>query len=231
MSPMEASCAGFTLVEAATAIAVIVILSGIVAPLVARNISSAQVSRARSDIQLIAAVISSQIKDTGTRPMNNVNGNFGTGEGDYYFFSDQAGIPCQDLRRSWPYLGDTENNPWQSFLMLFGGLDTSTLQPWPNPSDLFFGEGTPVNRYREFAWKGPYLALDSCRKLDPWGGRYYILGYNQNGQLGNTPIWVISCGPDHRIATGSNPVSTSAGLPSTWTTAGYSADDLAVRAN
>lgn len=222
---------GFTLVEAAVALSVVFILSGIFVPLVVRNLQDARITRARNDLQLIAAAVASQYKDTGTRPMNNVNGNFGTGEADYYFFSEQSGIQCGDLRRAWPYIGDTENNPWQTFLMLFAGLDTSTFLPWPNASELFFGEGTTVNKYREFSWKGPYLALDACRKKDPWGGRYYVLGYNANGQLNNTPIWVISCGPDHRINTTNNPVATSLGLPKFWTYTGLSADDVAVRVN
>lgn len=222
---------GFTLVEAAVAIAVVAILAGIVVPLAVRGMRDAQVGRARNDLQVIAGAVAAQLKDTGVRPNNNVNGNFGTGEGDSYFFSTQSGVVCSDLQRSWPYLGDTENNPWQTFLMLFGGLDTTSLQPWPNPSQLFFGESTLRNKDSEFAWKGPYLAVDACQKTDPWGGRYYILGYNANGQARGTPIWVISAGPDHRINTAMNPVATSQGLPLVWTFTGLSEDDLAVRVN
>jgi prepilin-type N-terminal cleavage/methylation domain-containing protein len=222
---------GFTLVEAVVAVAVAVILAGTLIPLAVNTLRSSQVTRARNDIQVVASALASQLKDTGVRPTSNVNGAFGTGEGDSYFFSTQAGIICPDLRRNWSYGGDTENNPWQVFLMLFGGLDTDTLSPWPNATQLFYGETTTRNRYTEFAWKGPYLGIDACQKTDPWGGRYYILGYNANGQTFNTPIWVISAGPDHRIQTSVNPVATSQGLPKVWTLVGLSADDIAVRVN
>ena len=59
---------GFTLIEAAVAIAVVAILSGIIAPLVVKNIKDSQVARARNDVQIIAGAIGSQYKDTGSRP-------------------------------------------------------------------------------------------------------------------------------------------------------------------
>lgn len=59
---------GFTLIEAAVAIAVIAILSGIIVPLVVKNIRDSQQARAKNDVQVIAAALASQLKDTGNRP-------------------------------------------------------------------------------------------------------------------------------------------------------------------
>jgi hypothetical protein len=72
-----------------------------------------------------------------------------------------------------------------------------------------------------------------ANKSNPWGGRYYIFGYNQTGQANNTPIWVVCPGPDNAIDTTLNPVATSVGLKQTWTTTPgtLSADDIAVRVN
>ena len=59
---------GFTLIEAAVAIAVVAILSGIVIPLVVKNMRDSQIARAKNDVQVIAAAIAAQLKDTGVRP-------------------------------------------------------------------------------------------------------------------------------------------------------------------
>ena len=59
---------GFTLIEAAVAIAVVAILSGIIVPLVVKNLQDSQVARAKNDVQVIAGAVASQIKDTGGRP-------------------------------------------------------------------------------------------------------------------------------------------------------------------
>lgn len=228
MAPRGEIPKGFTLVEAAVALAVVVILAGLAIPLVIKNLEDSRVTRARNDLQVIAGAVATLLKDTGTRPMNDCPGEFGTGEGDAYFFSNLEGLSCADLNVSTRY-GASESARWMVFRMLLGGRNVVTGAMWPNPSEMFYGVGTSLNARTEVGWKGPYLGLDMCAKRDPWGGRYYILGLNENGQRTGSPIWVVSAGPDHRIQLSVNPAPASATLPKTWTYTGYSQDDLALR--
>jgi prepilin-type N-terminal cleavage/methylation domain-containing protein len=210
---------GFTLIEAAVAIAVVAILSGIIVPLVIKNIGDSQTARAKNDVQVIAAAVAAQYKDLGARP-HAASGTGATGVGDAIW-----GSPTGTAATNAPALG---NN--QTFLQLFagmtGGVASVTLATAAQDNQLW---GTTAGA--EFSWKGPYLGWDVADKANPWGGKYYIFGYDANGQTNNTPIWVVCPGPDNTINTAVNPVANAVGLPQSWSTAGTSADDIAVRVN
>ncbi len=207
---------GFTLIEAAVAIAVVAILSGIIVPLVVKNLQDSQNARAKNDIQVIAAAIASELKDTGSRPTKaGTAGSDGTGVTDSNWVSGSGTAPTNVTATS------TTNN---TFLQIFAGLNGSLAAS--APQSLF---GTTAGN--EFSYKGPYLAADVCQKTDPWGHTYCIFGYNANGQTNNSPIWVVCSGPDGTVNTTANAVSTSAGLPAVWTFSGTSADDIVVRVN
>jgi prepilin-type N-terminal cleavage/methylation domain-containing protein len=203
---------GFTLIEAAVAIAVVAILSGIIVPLVVKNLRDSQRARGLNDIQVLAAAVASQIKDTGTRPWQGIGAGtvaWGSGTTPTTLAPTNATVAAAN-----------------SFVALFAGASTNALQ------NIFgFPAGTTVNA--EFAYKGPYLATDVAQKTDPWGRSYLILGYNQTGRTNNTPIYIVSAGPNGSIApnnwnTGMGPAN------GTWNLAaagGLSADDLMVRVN
>ncbi len=217
---------GFTLIEAAVAIAVVAILSGIVVPLVVKNLNDSRVARAKNDIQVIAAAIASQLKDTARRP--NAAGPTGsTGVGSAVWASGPASTALYPT-------GVTATGAGNNLTSLFGNAGTVLAT-----QTMFFGAGSGVTVASEFGYKGPYLGTDVTAKLDPWGSRYVILGYNGTGQTSGTvnPIWVVCAGPDTAILPanfngGNGPIPVG-GAPVTWTqTAGsVSVDDLIVRVN
>ena len=201
--------AGFTLIEAAVAIAVVAILSGIIAPLVIKSVGDAQMARAKNDVQVIAAAIASQVKDTGGRP--SANGG--------------AGLPDATAAVRWGSGGvDVTTAPAAALLNMTanGGFDNLFTQPTgtANLNTLF---GTVSGN--EFSYKGPYLAADTAAKSDPWGSRYLILGYDGVGQAGNLPIWVISAGPNKSVNSANVAAST------TWLLTLTSVDDIVMRVN
>lgn len=204
---------GFTLIEAAVAIAVVAILSGIIVPLVVKNLQDSQNARAKNDIQVIAAAIASQIKDTGSRP--TAAGAAATGAGEALWNS--GGTMPTNV---------TQATAANTFANLFSVAKTVATQ-----QQMFYGATTTVTSASEFAYKGPYLADDVAAKSDPWGHAYVIAGYGAAGQTASSPIWVICAGPDGAVNTTANPVATAASLPTVWTPTTTSADDIVVRVN
>lgn len=208
---------GFTLIEAAVAIAVVAILSGIIVPLVVKNLQDSQVARAKNDVQVIAAAVASQMKDTGCRP--SATGGPGTSTGatvDALWYSGPA-LTALPATMAGTFVFVAAN----SMTNLFTARDVSgtTLG-----NTLF---GTTFSA--EFSYKGPYLGTDVALKTDPWGSPYLIHGYNVTQQTANGPIWVVCAGPDKAILAGNAipaPVTTWA------VTAGStSVDDIVVRVN
>ena len=198
---------GFTLIEAAVAIAVVAILSGIIVPLVVKNLQDSQNARAKNDVQVIAAAVASQIKDTGCRPS-------AAGPGG----ADGAGSATWNSGGSAPtgYTLSASN----TFTNLFTFAKGTAL------ADTMFG--TAVNT--EFSYKGPYLANDVAAKSDPWGSCYFILGYNAANQTNNGPIWVV-CGGSDKAVLAANVTAGSGGGPAVWDTSTTSIDDIVVRVN
>jgi prepilin-type N-terminal cleavage/methylation domain-containing protein len=207
---------GFTLIEAAVAIAVVAILSGIIVPLVVKNLQDSQIARAKNDIQVIAASIASQLKDTGTRPTATVNS-----------FADGAGTKSWASTTATTVGGVTLTGTNNTFTTLFCTVPTSTAD---NPQKLFFGAATTNTKNSEFAYKGPYLANDAAAKTDPWGNPYVIFGYSGTNSATNGPIWVVSAGPNGLF---SSATTTLAGLEAltTWPTDTNAVDDIVVRVN
>ena len=208
------------------AIAVVAILSGIVIPLVVKNMRDSQIARAKNDVQVIAAAIASQLKDTGVRPTLAGGPNLANGGGAAATGAGQA------LWRSGPQgvvnvagLGPAAGN---SFLNLF----TATAQVAADYTAANTMFGTTVNA--EFSYRGPYVGTDVAVKTDPWGSPYYILGYNATSQTVNGPIWVVCAGPDKNILA-ANRTAGANGYPVTWdqsaATGGTSQDDIVVRVN
>lgn len=204
---------GFTLIEAAVAIAVVAILSGIIVPLVVKNLQDSQNARAKNDLQVIGAAVASQIKDTGNRPSAAAgpNGADGSGQQPWHSGTAAGNAPTN--------LALVANN---SFTNLF-----SSQAPLAAASTLF---GYAVTT-GEFNYKGPYLASDVAAKTDPWGKSYVILGYNKSSQGVNGPIWIVCAGPDGTVnATNVTPAVNA--YPPTWdATLAGSLDDIVMRVN
>ncbi|MDR3672443.1 MAG: prepilin-type N-terminal cleavage/methylation domain-containing protein [Holophaga sp.] len=211
---------GFTLVEAAVAIGVVAILSGIIIPLVLKNVRDARNARARSDIKVIAGAIASQLKDTGSRPTAAGGPGGSTGAADAIWFSggQSPTVGGVNLLGGAPEVNNTLGN-----LLAVAGNGGNPL------FNLMAVAGPGRAQYR-----GPYLGTDMAQKSDPWGRAYLVLGYNEAGQASNGPIWVISAGEAGTIAM-NNVVDPAAGgnvHPPAWdyTLAG-SETNIAVRVN
>ncbi len=215
---MERQERGFTLIEAAVAIAVVAILSGIIVPLVVKNLRDSQRARALNDVQVIAAAVASQLKDTGRSPQQANGPNGATGAGNAVWGSGGANIAG---------IGVGANN---SFVNLFTTRPAATGGP---AQVLFYGAAAAatITPNAEFAYKGPYLATDVAQKSSPWGSRYLILGYNAGTQAINGPIWVVSAGPDNQILAANRTFTAGTGYPATWNQTGISADDIVMRVN
>jgi prepilin-type N-terminal cleavage/methylation domain-containing protein len=183
---------GFTLVEAAVAIGIVAILSGIIIPLVMKNLNDAKYARAKNDINVIVAAIVSQQKDMGRRP--SAAGGPGAGAGadgtGQNYWGSEGAAPTQ--------VGGAALGARLVAANTFGNLFSQPTGTAASAT-LF---GVPAAAGLEHAYKGPYLGTDVADKTDPWGHKYLIFGYNQTGQLNNGPIWVVSAG-----ATGTIPVA------------------------
>jgi prepilin-type N-terminal cleavage/methylation domain-containing protein len=209
---------GFTLIEAAVAIAVVAILSGIIVPLVVKNLNDARVARARNDVQVIAAAVASQLKDTGSRPSAAAGPNGASGVGQAVWASGPVGAAFYPT-------GVTATTAANLFTNLFGTAAS------PNTAMTLFGlpaVNANANAAQEFAYKGPYLGTDVAVKLDPWGSRYFILGYNATSQGVNGPIWIGSAGPNKSTTL---PAVGATGYAGVWTVSAINSDDIVVRVN
>ena len=214
---------GFTLIEAAVAIAVVAILSGIVIPLVVKNMRDSQVARAKNDVQVLAAAIASQIKDTGRMPQ--AGGGFGgsTGAGNVSWGSGLNGTPVPTGAPAPPAAN--------TFINLFTA--DSRVAAQRTAANALFGFAAAAVQ-QEFQYNGPYLGTDVAGKLDPWGNRYIILGYSQTSGTLNGPVWVISGGPNGQINAANVVFAAATGYPATWAYGAAnsaSADDIVVRVN
>jgi prepilin-type N-terminal cleavage/methylation domain-containing protein len=221
---------GFTLVEAAVAIAVVAILSGIIIPMIIKSIRDARNARARNDIHVIVAAIAAQLKDTGSRrPNTNQGPNGADGAGDAIWYS-AGDIPTLDNAGAALALPAPGGN---RFLNLFG-MPSIAGNAASNAANALFGFD-PWAGGREFQYRGPYLTNQVIMTPDPWGYAYIIVGYNENGmnaangQGGH--IWVVSAGESHRINAanlGPNP-GVAPTAPAVWQYAGVSATNIAVQ--
>jgi prepilin-type N-terminal cleavage/methylation domain-containing protein len=216
---------GFTLVEAAVAIGVVAILSGIIIPLVLKSVSDARNAQARNDINVIVAAIASQLKDTGTRPRaaGGAALNHATGAGAIIWFS--AGVA--------PDVVTAGGGPGAALPAIGTNRFENLFAAPGHAGNPLFAIAAAAGD--EFQYKGPYLGTDMARKTDPWGRAYLILGYNELGQTNGGTIWVVSAGERKTILDVNLPPPPAAGAgpvgPDAWSYAPGSTSNIAVRVN
>ena len=239
---------GFTLIEAAVGIGVVAILSGAIAPLVLKNLADAKVARATSDVKMIAAAMTAQMKDTGGRPTRYaVAGNPGvpneavgaTGHGQAVWASDPSAPPLQGVG-----IGPVDQNgegPLAPIPLVQANALAHVLALPNAEGNLLFGlPGGGASR--QYGYQGPYLASGMAAKVDPWGRAYIVLGYNENGRTYDGPIWVVCAGPSGQINLANTnlvpPLNPPAGpapgnvvYPSTWNYTGGSSGNIAMQIN
>jgi prepilin-type N-terminal cleavage/methylation domain-containing protein len=221
---------GFTLVEAAVAIGVVAILSGIIIPLVLKNLRDARIARARNDIHVIAAAIAHQLKDMGTRPVAAMpaaalGGMPANGLGNAVWYS-QGVVPVVVAGPGGAAPVPLPAVNGNTFANLFSFPTNALL------ASLLFGFPAPPAARDQFGYRGPYLATDQANQTDPWGRAYVILGYNQDGQTTGGPIWVVCAGETHAITQANLQLVAGAGglqYNRDWDYAGLSNTNIAVR--
>jgi len=165
--------AGFTLIEGVVAISIVALLAAILTPLVVQQIDEAKVSRARNEVQVVAASIGKFYKDVGQFP------NQGAGGTVTRLFSGTAADLTTNIGR---YVTPDSNN-WF----------TGGVQEVFDDHLMENNAGYPTSG--EFRWKGPYLGTVG---VDPWGRPYCCNIEAVQGAVATTgnKCVVISAGPD-----------------------------------
>jgi len=214
---------GFTLVEAAVVIAVAAILAGTALPLVLKTLTDARLARARNDLNVIAAALVSQMKDTGCRPREAGGPGGADGRGNTLWHS--AGRRPQMAAGQFP-----DATPWgqaeaaQTFVNLFTAPSPGTDRTLTR-GNVLFGLGDLEFRDR-FRYRGPYLSEQTANLTDPWGNAYLIVGYNENGQDQGLPIKVVCLGEGGTLEPGN---LAGPGAAGPWNHGGLSARNLVVQ--
>ncbi len=206
---------GFTLIEIIVVIAVIAILAAILAPQIAKYIKDAKVSKARADVNTIAAAIGDFYKDTGRWPTaNNATGTTGTSktnDGIYILYSKQgthaAGhSTATNYWITWANIS-TRGDTFRNQMVLNWILGNSG---WHYPVKT--GAPSGLSLTDVLGWHGPYLKTVPS---DPWGHKYYcnvLALYYGQGIYTYDQCWIISSGPNGTIET---PVGSPIGNPQT----------------
>jgi type II secretory pathway pseudopilin PulG len=231
---------GFTLSEAAVAIAVVAILSAILIPLVERVIRNARIARAKADLKVIAGAIALQLKDTACRPRHLTNRGNGLAYGGIWY---SAG---NDIRIYWQQHNHLQPGPqWlpqpsprpnqfnNTFLNLFapGPDDPPAFQ---TAKDLFVYRN--LQHWVPNGYRGPYLSRQMAEKTDPWGRRYLIFGYGRGCETTQGPIYVVCAGESGGIILDNlrgllawEPFGPGGNRAGTWSYEGPSATNLVVQ--
>lgn len=201
---------GFTLMEIIVVVAIIGLLAAILAPQVAKYMKDAKISKARADVNTIAASIGDFYKDTGKWPTANntdgSNGNSKSNPGVYVLGSYQGNNPRGHSAATTQWI-TWFGKPYPSFNAGDTFRNQLVLNHPGNKDGI--NEGYPLKKGAPpglsltdiLGWNGPYLK--TC-PADPWGHRYYcnvISLYYGTGAYIYDQCWIISSGPNGIIET------------------------------
>ena len=208
---------GFTLLEVIVVVAIIALLAAILAPQIAKYVTDAKVSKARADVNTIAAAIGDFYKDTGRWPTaNNERGTNGTAKTNpgVFVLGSREGTNARGHSGSTTQWIDWFGDPSPNYVQ----GDTFRNQFVINEPGGNGHRGYPVKEGAErglslndiLGWNGPYIKTVPA---DPWGHRYYcnvVSLYYGTGAYIYDQCWVISAGPNGIIET---PVGSALGNP------------------
>ena len=132
--------AGFSLIELVAAVAILVILAGVLIPAVGSQMSKAREARASTDMNTVAKAFNAYFTDTGTWPSNatfNPNRNVG---------QELTGFPCLYSNvfnhTGWngPYLneGFKVDDTTMNIAIAGSGDDGGLRDPWGNNYRVYF---------------------------------------------------------------------------------------------
>jgi prepilin-type N-terminal cleavage/methylation domain-containing protein len=184
---------GFTVIEVMVVLAVILVLAGLIVPVFLKHLQDARVARARHDVKAIATAVAAQLTDTGTRPTGAVAGG-ARASAQELWASNRGALP-----RIVPVGG---HPPFRPMAPPPGANNLTTLLSWgacPAVNPLF---GFPPHHRPNPdlpSYRGPYLTADQTINQDPWGRKYFILGYNRQSKQADGPIWVVCAGKEGLI--------------------------------
>lgn len=191
---------GFTLVEAAAALAIIGTLALIIIPIGISKLEQSRVTAAGGDVRDIATVLAGLAKDVGPERVGKNKAGTVTrllfeGPGNTPLDSDGSGV-YHAAGSIWGSIkSGTVTNA--DIGTLHDNLIVNNLDEDGNIGETTNGEDYPAT------WSGPYLTEP---KPDPWGNRYVVLvqGIRDGVQAGGSVAvygWVISAGPNGKIET------------------------------
>ncbi len=182
---------GFTLIEMVVVLAVIAILSAILAPTLTRYIESARIHRAQNDVKVIASAIAVFNSDVGEWPIWKSGSAMQSASSAVNMLAGPGTTPAAS---------DTTN--WVGALALIAGGDSTkvSLSGQLNANT----PGYPITGNGRRQWKGPYLSTASGAQeigTDPWGNRYLVVVKSLQPGAAATASYALSAGPNEMIET------------------------------
>ncbi len=171
---------GFTLIEMVVVLAVVAILAAILVPVISKNITDANISRAQNETQVIAAAISSFYKDLGRWPTSD--GTSGNPDVHYLIYS-QGADTAQGADNEWNQAHLDSSDTMEHHLVT--NQPGSDGRPGTNTYPL-------TGRWR---WRGPYIAEIPS---DPFGIHYScnVRYLYTDPSAGPAAVYVLSAGPN-----------------------------------
>jgi len=201
--------AGFSLLEAVVAIAIIAVISGIAVTAAVQHLEDARLSRAAADTQMIGISIHSFMNDTGWPPVFK-NGKARSPEDTFLVLETGGSDPVISSSLHWPAIASNADD----VELLENQLVKNQPGGHTDPSYAYprMGEIT----YARFkGWNGPYTS--SMPFSDPWSDKYLVniqlltaQGIQAEHEADNSftlgtgqraAVFVISAGPNRQIET------------------------------